>query len=347
MYEDTPHGVSSWVSQHPVWAFLALTFAWTWLWWGLAALVGVGAGAGPSPLLIIGALGPAIAAWTLSRTRKYTAENKELRRYRWTYVVAAAAGVGLLALYVASGGSLTADGQLLEPGGAILLLAVLLVAGLIAAARSPDPGIRARMGSLLEWRKPWWLWATAVLIYPAILAVGGVLAWSLGAPVSLPDAATQPLTEWVPLFVTGVLMTGLFRGGLEELGWRGFMLPELQNRFSPLTASLLIAVAWSLWHLPLHVTGFYDGSVILEMVLRTLRVVPLAILFTWLYNRSGGSLLLVVVLHAMHNNAAVIAPTTYWAFVPGVLVIGGLAVWDRMWQPLRGTPGRPAENSAP
>lgn len=332
MHQDTTRRFFSWAYQHSVWAFLALAFAWTWGWWGLAGLIGVGKG--PSPLLIIGALGPAIAAWTLSRTGEYTAENKFLRRYRWTYVGAAAAAVGVLVLYKARGGNLTADGQLGVLDGAILLLAIVLVAGFIAGGRSPDPGIRARLASLLEWRQPWWLWAIAILIYPAILAMGGALAWGLGAPVSLPEAATRPFTEWGPLFITGVLMTGFFRGGLEELGWRGFMLPELQKLLSPLTASLLIAMAWSLWHLPLHVTGFYDGSVVVEMVLRTLRVIPLTILFTWLYNRSGGSLLLVVVLHAVHNNASVIAPTTYWSFVPGILVIGGFVIWDRMWRPL-------------
>lgn len=332
MYEDEAPRADSWVVRRPVWAFLALTFAWTWFWWGIAVLLGVGVG--PSPLLMIGALGPAIAALVLSRTREYTAEYKELRRHRWTYFGAAVVGVGVLALYAARGGKLISDGQIIGFGGAILLLAVLLVAWVVAAARSPDPGVRTRMASLLEWRKPWWLWATAILIYPAILAMGGALAWSMGAPVSLPEAATRPFTDWGPLFITGVLMTGLFRGGLEELGWRGFMLPELQRKLSPLTASLLIAVAWSLWHLPLHVTGFYDGSVVMEMILRTVRVIPLAILFTWLYNRSGGSLLLVVVLHAVHNNAAVIAPTTYWSFVPGLLVIGGLVIWDRMWRPL-------------
>lgn len=329
-----------WPGHHPVWAFLVLTFAWTWFWWGIAALTGVGDGV--SPFRMIGGLGPAIAAWVLSRSGRDATEPARVPRYRWTYAAAAAVAAGVFALYALRGGDLVPGGQPVLLNGAFLVVVVLLVAGLIAGGRSPDPGIRARMASLLEWRKPWWLWAAAFLIYPAILAMGGALAWALGAPVPLPAAATQPLTVWGPLFVTGVLMTGFFRGGPEELGWRGFMLPELQKQWSPLAASLLIAVVWSLWHLPLHVTGFYDGPVAVGMVVRTLRLIPLAILFTWLYNRSGGSLLLVVVLHAVHNNASSIAPTTYWSFVPGILVIGGLAVWDRMWRPLPNTVARSA-----
>lgn len=332
MYEKVTRRILSWAKYHSVWAFLVLTFAWTWLWWGIAALIGVGKG--PSPLIMIGALGPAIAAITLLRTRGYTAEDTDRRRYRWMYVGAALVAVGVLALNVARGGDVTADGELIGLGGAFLVMAVVLVAGVIAAAQSPDPGIRTRMASLLEWRKPWWLWATAILIYPVILTMGAAMAWLLGTPFSIPETATTPITVWGPIFVTGVLMTGFFRGGLEEPGWRGFMLPELQKQYSPLTASLFIAVPWSLWHLPLHITDFYEGSVVMGMLFRTLRTIPLAILFTWLYNRSGGSLLLVVVLHAVHNNASVIAPTTYWSFVPGLLVIGGFVIWDRMWRPL-------------
>lgn len=164
--------------------------------------------------------------------------------------------------------------------------------------------------------------------------MGAGLAWSLGAGISAPEAAARPLAEWVPVFVMGILMTGLFRGGLEEVGWRRFMLPELQKRFSPLTASILIALAWALWHLPLHFAGFYNGPVVVAMALRIVRMIPIAILFTWLYNRSGGSLLLMVVLHAVQNNSGVIAPGSYWSFVPGVILIGTLAVRDRMWQPL-------------
>lgn len=332
MSQEATRRIFLWANHHPVWVFLGLTFAWTWLWWGLAALIGVTEG--HSPLFITGSLGPAIAAWVLSRSGEYTAEDRQVRRHRWTYIGAVVACVVVLVLYAARGGNLTADGRLIGLEGAILLLAVLIVAGIIAAGRSPDPGIRARMTSLLEWRKPWWYWAAAILLYPAILALGGALAWVLGAPVSLPEAANLPMTQWGLVFVTGVLMTGLFTGGMEEIGWRGFMLPELQKQFSPLTASLLIAVVWSFWHLPLHMTGVYDGPVVTGMILRTIRAIPLAILFTWLYNRSGGSLLLVVLLHGVHNNAGVIAPTSYWAFVPGIFVIGGFVIRDRMWRPI-------------
>ena len=294
----------------------------------------LGVGEGPSPLLIIGALGPAIAAWSLSRKQKYSVEESQHRRHRKMFLGAALVAASVLTVYVLRGGKLTPDGQIDWINGGLLLLAVLLVAGILAAGCSPNPGIRKRMASLLHWRKPWFSWATAFFIYPAILVMGVALAWGLGADISTPEAATRPITEWVPLFVTGVLMTGFFRGGLEEPGWRGFMLPELQKTYSPLSASLLIAVAWALWHLPLHIAGFYSGPIVMEMALRIIRVIPLSILFTWMYNRSGGSLLLVVVLHAVHNNSGIIIPGTYWSFVPGVLLIGGFVIWDRMWQPL-------------
>lgn len=321
-----------WTSRHPVWGFLVLTFIWTWFWWGIAVMLGVGEG--PSPLLMIGGLGPAIAAWILSHEQKQSADDSQRRLHRRTFVGATLVAASVLAVNVLGNGKLTPDGQINGLEGIFLLLAILLVAGILSAGKSPNAGIRKQMATLLHWRQPLWSWATAVFIYPAILLMGAGLAWSLGAGISAPEPVTRPLTEWVPVFVMGVLMTGLFRGGLEEPGWRGLMLPELQRRFSPLTASIVIAVPWALWHLPLHISGFYSGPVVEGMVLRIIRMTPLSILFTWLYNRSGGSLLLMVVLHAVHNNSSIIAPASYWSFVPGVLLIGVFVVWDRMWQPL-------------
>ena len=86
----------------------------------------------------------------------------------------------------------------------------------------------------------------------------------------------------------------------EEIGWRGYALPRLQGRMSALSASLILAPIWALWHLPLWLQGkpfqtptLYAGFVISAFAL--------SILLTWVYNSTGGSLLLVVLLHATVN----------------------------------------------
>lgn len=329
--------LSSFANRHPVWTFLVLAFAFTWFWWGLAILRGTAGSI--SPLLMIGSLGPAFAAIYLSRTGARPAEGGARRRHRRALVVALIVAGGVMLLRLATGGKMTLRGEpgLMSQGlGALdillLVLAVYLVAVVLAAGRSRDPGIRARLSSLLQWRLPAWGWAFALFALPGIMLAGVALARLQGVDISTPPAFDHSWTAWVPLLVIAVLVTALYGGGLEEPGWRGFMLPELQKRFSPLSASLLIALAWSLWHLPLHVSGFYEGSVTSAMVLRTVRMIPMSILFTWLYNRSGGSLLLVVLLHAVNNNYRLLTPVSWWAMVPAIVVVIGLVVHDRMWR---------------
>jgi membrane protease YdiL (CAAX protease family) len=86
----------------------------------------------------------------------------------------------------------------------------------------------------------------------------------------------------------------------EEIGWRGYVLPRLQTRMSALSASLILAPIWALWHLPLWLTGapgrtplIYAGFVVSAF--------GLSVILTWVYNSTGGSLLLVVLLHGTIN----------------------------------------------
>jgi uncharacterized protein len=86
----------------------------------------------------------------------------------------------------------------------------------------------------------------------------------------------------------------------EELGWRGYWLPRLQARFGALFSSILLGAVWGFWHLPLALTPgdlrsetFFGWSV--------LGTVATAILFTWVYNHTQGSLFVALLLHTSTN----------------------------------------------
>jgi len=122
------------------------------------------------------------------------------------------------------------------------------------------------------------------------------------------------------------------RGGIEEPGWRGFLLPELQKRFNPLVASLIIAVIWDLWHIPLHINGFYSSGVVAGMARISLFIIPLAIFFTWVYNKSGGKLLVLVLLYTSLNVGYGIVPASFLpALVIGTIVVIVIVVKDKMY----------------
>lgn len=117
-------------------------------------------------------------------------------------------------------------------------------------------------------------------------------SWNaLGHVNFLPDLG---LGAWCLWFATS--------GVGEELGWRGFLLPRLQQRHSPFVSTLFLAIGWAGWHLPAF---FYVPS----YAAMGLRIVPAfflgilagAIVLTWLYNRSGGSVMAAALWHASFN----------------------------------------------
>jgi uncharacterized protein len=87
-------------------------------------------------------------------------------------------------------------------------------------------------------------------------------------------------------------------------------LPKLQARYSALVSSVILGAAWTLWHLPL----FFNPSTTYArqpFILFLAFLVPLTILITWVFNSTGGSVLLAVLLHAVMN-----ASSSLWKAVP-------------------------------
>jgi len=92
----------------------------------------------------------------------------------------------------------------------------------------------------------------------------------------------------------------------EELGWRGFALPRLQARFSPLVSSLIIGVVWTFWHTPMFwfpgaaIPSFLEIS-LFSVLLYLAQITAEAILFTVVFNYTRGSVLIAIVFHLTFN----------------------------------------------
>ena len=158
--------------------------------------------------------------------------------------------------------------------------------------------LRKLLGRLLPWRvNP--LWYLVVFLGPAALVGGAVALNTLLAGPAL--SLGMPLLG-VAIFLGFSIFPGSALG--EEIGWRGYVLPRLQTRMSALSASLILAPIWALWHLPLWVAGWLQGEPFRTPTLYAAFVVSafaLSIILTWVYNSTGGSLLMVVLLHATVN----------------------------------------------
>jgi membrane protease YdiL (CAAX protease family) len=98
-----------------------------------------------------------------------------------------------------------------------------------------------------------------------------------------------------------------FQAG-EEIGWRGFALPRLADRYGLRIASMVLGVIWAVWHLPqFYIAGAdtYHQS----FLVWALQVVAISIALAWLYAKSGSSLLLVMLMHSAINNSKDIVPS--------------------------------------
>lgn len=164
------------------------------------------------------------------------------------------------------------------------LVAALVVVGVTEGR----PGYRAWGARLLRWRVGWGWWAFALATPLAVLAlasVANVAFWDAPAPAP----AQLP---WASILLFGALrFVDPLDGPLgEEPGWRAYAVPALQTTRSPLAATLVLAPLVALWHLPLVAVGML-APVAIPITF------AITFVYTWLFNRTGGSALLTVVFH--------------------------------------------------
>lgn len=178
----------------------------------------------------------------------------------------------------------------------------MLAAVIITAATEGRPGLRQLFAGLVQWRVSlgWILWALSPIVLYGLAVIVGYATnrtWPnltlLGAVDDLPY-----------LGVVGALVLWLLTFGIgEELGWRGFALPRLQKNHTALTATLILGVVWAFWHLPafFYRETYMAMGLVAGFPLLLLSIVAASIIFTWLYNSTRGSLLMVILFHALFD----------------------------------------------
>lgn len=194
---------------------------------------------------------------------------------------------------------------------------------------------------VIDPRRIGWRWlAVIALVFPAVHGLT-MAAYTLlgGSPPSLAEAARTLVNPGLMLQI--VLANLIVSGFSEELGWRGYALDRLQPQWGALGASLRLGVVHSLWHLPLFfIPGITQGEMGLfspGAVVFLLGGPAGAVIFTWVYNNTGRSILSAVLVHFMINlcldvllGLQAALPTGYAATYTGVLILLDVvivAVW--------------------
>jgi membrane protease YdiL (CAAX protease family) len=159
--------------------------------------------------------------------------------------------------------------------------------------------IRGWLRDILRWRvHPGW-YAFAILVPFGITYAAGVAAWLLGGPIDWAAFEFDPASIFI-----GIVLGTFLGGGQEELGWRGFAQPELQARYGGLTAALIIGVFWGLWHLPQFIIpgGMRADWPLALTASYFVGIIAFSILLAVVFNGSGGSAFLAMLMHGTDNS---------------------------------------------
>jgi uncharacterized protein len=170
-----------------------------------------------------------------------------------------------------------------------------LAALLVLAVTEGKSGVMGLLRRMVRWRVGIQWYAVALLLpIVVILAAAALNVFLLGAQRTSSVADLGGWSSFLLLFLLSLLIPG-FAGTWEEPGFRGYALPRLQFRYSALIASLILGVLWAFWHLPFVVTGEHIW------IDATLFIIEWSIVYTWLFNNAKGSVLIVMLFHAMNN----------------------------------------------
>jgi len=189
------------------------------------------------------------------------------------------------------------------PGLLVFLTAIgpALAAIIIAAIVDGKVGLEKLLLPLKKWRvgPQWYL---IVLFGPAITMIVSIVLYD-----AFRSGENSSGIEQIRSMIGGhfIVLLAIFFYQFsivwgEEIGWRGYALPRLQNTYHPILASVILGVLWGLWHLP---SFWMDGSVhqSMSVLFFIFATIGYSILYTWIYNGTGGSLLLICLLHAANN----------------------------------------------
>ena len=235
----------------------------------------------------------------------------------WSPWVLSEDGVGLLPFQLPG----WTIGFVLAP--AAILLGPCLSGFIMTGVTEGREGIRRLLHRMVLWRVGlrWYLFT--LIGIPVVMALGMIIL--PGGPALLLTLGPGYVLSYLGSFVLVIIVGGPL---LEEPGWRGFALPRLQPLHGPLVGTLILGLLWGLWHLPEFLVPTWaassGGSGFLAIGRFIVIAITFAIVTTWVFNNTKGSVFMAILVHASIDTFPIGALASPWAAGNSVLLSFGV-----------------------
>lgn len=308
----------SFIKKYPLLSFFILTFVISWIFFFIYILF---LNVISQLLIFIAIYAPAISALIISRITGLQ-QNNSKKKLKWVIFTI----VWIIATLTFIINIRTMDLSIVIIVGAIFL--GLLPAIVISSGFSNNPNVKMVFQSYIKPKGNYVWYLVAILLMPSTLLLGAIITLLLGQHVSW---VTLPYgLDLLGLIAITFMYTFFYGAGTnEEPGWRGFALPRLQLKFSPLIASIILGLIWGFWHTPIYLPQY---SSIIQYGIFLLNTVKIAIILTWLYNHTEGSVLATALLHTIGNITFEFLPYTLASELIQLVIMIVLILTDRMWK---------------
>jgi membrane protease YdiL (CAAX protease family) len=239
--------LTDWIKRHQVLAFFIITYTITWgLGFSYSAVIKYDQFL-LLPLVFVATCGPGLAGIIISAVTN-TQPRKGPRKSFW---------IAFLAAWIVSALVCLANLKFMEQFPlspavvGLFSIAVVPVAFVIASAYSRNPTVKDYLSSLVRLRGVLGWSLVALILIPALFLISVPVSTFLGKQPSLSNQFPNISLSLLGLVAVKFLYQFFFFNATgEETGWRGFALPRLQARTSPLLAALIIGFFWASWHFP-------------------------------------------------------------------------------------------------
>lgn len=218
-------------------------------------------------------------------------------------------------------------------GGAGVFLGALVMTFRIGGGKALAGLARRTLDARLV--PPRW-WVIVLAWYPALTLLAALTVLIFGSPAPVDASlAIARLTDPAGflLFLGFIMLIGPLP---EEIGWRGFLLDRLLAGHGVLAASMVVALAWWSWHLPLGLLpGYFEAfSRQPDLVGQLASLMPTAIIYTWIYVSTRRSILAVIIFHFMGNlTGQMLEPSDATRLVRLAMEVGAALLILAIWRP--------------